>query len=109
MVQNHFLNISFRVDFMKPVIFTLIEINSFGLFYKGNFERLLFGVNLFKWWNLFICSNALIYHAQISIDYKRSIFVSGELLRMTYESLKKRESDHSLKFYKLLFHSQSLI
>jgi len=40
MGQNHFLNINFRVDFAKPLIFTLLKIASFGLFYKGNFKTL---------------------------------------------------------------------
>jgi len=35
-----FFNINFRVDFVKPVIFALLEIASFGLFYKGNFKTL---------------------------------------------------------------------
>jgi len=38
--QNHFLNINFRVDFVKPFIFTLLEIASFGLFYKSSFETM---------------------------------------------------------------------
>jgi len=38
--QNHFLNINFRVDFVKPFIFTRLEMASFGLFHKGNFKTL---------------------------------------------------------------------
>jgi len=33
-------NINFRVDFVKPVIFALLEIASFVFFYKGNFKTL---------------------------------------------------------------------
>ena len=40
MGQNHFLHINFRVSFVKPFIFTLLEIASFGLFHKGNFKTL---------------------------------------------------------------------
>ena len=30
MGQNHYFNINFRADFVKPFIFTLLEIASFG-------------------------------------------------------------------------------
>ena len=46
-----FFNIYFGVDFVKPFIFTLLEIASFGLFYKDNIK--LQGFGLKKW--VFFC------------------------------------------------------
>jgi len=40
MGQNQFLNINFRIDFVKTFILTILEIVSFGLFHKGNFKTL---------------------------------------------------------------------
>ena len=39
MGKNHFWNINIRVDFVKPFILTLLEIDSFGLFYKGDYPK----------------------------------------------------------------------
>jgi len=48
MERKPYLNINFRIDFVKTINLTHLEMATFGLFYKGNVETLRNGCFTFR-------------------------------------------------------------